>query len=75
MINKDGGNSIFGSSQKEMTVDEFFETFLFTKAILILMKPVLAQNGCIKEQKASIRIRSDKNSGGYVSKYSDYNTQ
>mmetsp|Transcript_24032 Transcript_24032/g.23945 ORF Transcript_24032/g.23945 Transcript_24032/m.23945 type:complete len:102 (-) Transcript_24032:437-742(-) len=48
-----------------MTVDSFFETFLYTKAILILMKPVELQPTLVTEQKVSIGIRKDKNSGGF----------
>lgn len=66
----EGTSSIFGSQAKEMTINSFFETFLSTKAILILMKPVLAQDKCIKEQRHSINIRRDKNSGAYLSRIS-----
>ena len=52
-----------------MTVDEFFETFLFTKAILILMKPILAQKMLIREQKQSIIIRRDNQNKQFANNF------
>lgn len=47
--------------REDLTVDKFFETFLLTKSILILMKPVLNQRNLLKEQKDSTLIKYEKN--------------
>lgn len=52
---------LIGKDREEMTVDKFFETFLFTKAVLLLMKPSLQQRSMIKMQKDSTVIRQEKN--------------
>lgn len=57
-----------------MTVDKFFETFLFTKAVLILMKPILTQEVMIKEQKESVIIRQEKNAKLNIRKYINFKT-
>jgi hypothetical protein len=64
-----GSNTIFGNSQEEMTVNKFYETFLFTKAVLILMKPILEQEVMIKEQRESVVIRQEKNAKHNIRKY------
>jgi len=51
----------FHQSKKTMTVEKFFETFLLTKAVLLMMKPQLRQESLISFQKESIRIRQNKN--------------
>jgi len=57
----------------ELTVDQFFETYQLTNAVLILKKPHFEQKEMIKEQKDSTVIRKDKGGKNGLNKRDRFN--